>query len=176
MNGSSSNKTLALFFAVLMIVLIAEIIYLFLSPNQKSTNRIQTQTTDQSGTQQGLPDKPGVDPSNITYLQSLRPDNWKMVLNQTIEGTIYSFKSSGDDYSFELANDNNIVIETFKGRIVDNKLPRKVYLEKNGNLTVTDEKSIKELKNGVKIKITRYYDLSLPFNNNLLYNETIIYQ
>ncbi len=175
MNSSSSNKTLTSIFIILMVVLIAEIIYLFLSPGKKSdVNTIQP--TNQLEVQQDLLNSPSIDPSNITYLQSLSPDNWKMVLSRTIEGVINSYESIGDNYSFELANEKNIVIETFKGLVSGSKSPRKIFFEKNGNLTLTDEKAIKELKNGTKIKITYNFDLSLPLNKNLIYGEIIIYQ
>lgn len=172
----NSNKVLTTIFFILMIVFIGEVLYLFLfnktkvSPIDNVANSFESQSISDGELE--------IDPSNITYLQSLPADpGWAHYLSQTVTGIIANYKIEGDNFSFDLYDEQTkSFLQGFSGSVTNPTFTRKVYIGEGDNLTVTDESILGRLKNDDKIKITRYYDLSLPFNKNLLYNENVIYR
>lgn len=178
---SRSNKIFNFVFIILLIITGAELYYFFFYQPDKtkrtttSTNKpcINCNITPSNNTS---PETLAIDQTNIDYLKTIPKDNWQFFLLQEIMGYVANLKIEGDQIKYDLVDEKNQTIEKFAGSINQAKFPRKIFIQKGEDKTLTDNHAYLNLKNGEKIKITRYYDLSKPNNSNLLFNELIIFK
>ncbi|MFA6081292.1 MAG: hypothetical protein WC741_02705 [Patescibacteria group bacterium] len=173
---NSSSKILKIIFFVLLAVAVGEVFYLFSGkPNNKLKPSGLTPTPCLN-CQNVASDKLAFDPTAIQYLGTITKDDWSYTLLQEITGSVVNFKISGDQITFDLIDDKNVLIEKFNSSVTKSKFPRKIFFQKGEDKTLADDQALLALKNGDKIKVTRYYDLSQFVKDGFKFNELIIFK
>lgn len=172
----NNSRILKVVFFVLLLVVIGEVFYLFLnkSNNKQKTNGLTP--TPCINCQNVASDQLAFDSSTIQYLETINKDSWNYTLLQEITGSIVNFKISGDQITFDLIDDKNILIEKFNSSATKPKFPRKIFFQSGENKTLADNQALLGLKDGDKIKVTRYYDLSHSIQDGFKFNELIIFK
>jgi hypothetical protein len=179
-----SEKVLKVVFIILLLVLLGELSFFFWqnfnSSKNKTTYLSSTPCLECQKNNTNPNAKKIIDASNIEYLQNITNENnnWQFILLQSIEGKVKNLKKTENPlrYDYELVDENGKILEKFF-LTPESKFPRKVFLKKtDGTLIPVEINKLLEIKEGVKLKITRYFDLEKPNNNNLLFNEIIIYE
>ena len=167
------NKLLTAIFVILLLVTIGEIGYYFfgdtiITQNQSNITKTTLSKEDQF-----------VHPEQIQYLSTLKKDpnnHWSHNYMSEIEGTVNQLTWENDNRcTFNLVDKNGKLLE--KMRIDTNKkTPLFIYQYQGNNRVLIKTTELKNaLKSNVKIKNSRYFDMTKALGQDVIRTELSIF-